>query len=252
MHKIFSKNLIVGKKVVHLPKCHSTNTVASDLVASQPANEGTIVIADHQLAGRGQRGNSWESEPGSNLTFSVILCPSFLHPRQQFELTVITSVAVAVTLEKFGLDEVCIKWPNDIYVGNKKIAGILIENTIKASVIESSVVGVGVNVNQQNFTTESATSIKLLKGKEIEKDLLLVELSAHLEAYYLQLRAGKIEELRSLYLAKMLGMGKQRSFSDTGGTFFGTVAGVDGDGRLEVLRGDNIHLYNLKEIQFIL
>jgi len=252
LHKIFSKNLFVGKKVVYLPKCHSTNTVASELVASQPANEGTIVITDHQLAGRGQRGNSWESESGKNLTFSVILCPSFLHPSQQFELTVITSLAVAVTLEKFVLEQVCIKWPNDIYVGSKKIAGILIENTIKAHVIESAVVGVGVNVNQQHFAIDSATSIMLLKGEKIEKDLLLVELSAHLEAYYLQLRAGRIDELRSLYLSKMLGVGKQRSFSDTGGIFLGSVVGVDSAGRLEILRDNYIYQYSMKEIQFVL
>lgn len=252
MHKIFSKNLFVGKKVIHLPKCHSTNTVASELLASQPANEGTIVIADHQLAGRGQRGNSWESEPGKNLTFSIILCPSFLHPRQQFELTVITSLAVAVTLEKFGLEEVCIKWPNDVYVGTKKIAGILIENTIKANVIESAVVGIGVNVNQQDFAIDSATSLKLLAGREIEKDLLLKELSGCFEAYYLQLRAGKISELRSLYLSKMLGFGVQRAFVDTGGTFFGSVVGVDSVGKLEVLRGDDIRQYSLKEIHFVL
>tara|TARA_R110001606_G_scaffold43231_2_gene114490 strand:+ start:9336 stop:10157 length:822 start_codon:yes stop_codon:yes gene_type:complete len=251
LHKIFSKNLFIGKKVVYLPKCHSTNSIATQLAEIEHVNEGAVVIADEQLAGRGQRGNSWESEPGKNIMMSVVLKPTFLKPSQQFFLNIIVSIAVKKTLSEFGLENVKVKWPNDIYAGNKKITGILIESTLKGSMIETSVVGVGLNVNQLVFTTEKATSMALEAGSGLDKELVLEKLSRNIESLYLQLKGGASEKLKADYLKSMIGWGEQRSYRDKEGTFEGKILGVSELGKLKVEREGNVKEYDLKEIDFL-
>ena len=143
MHKDPIDSLFPGANQIRLPSCHSTNDVASDLLAEGNIAEGTVIITDHQTKGKGQRGNSWESEPGKNLTCSLILKPKFLPVQKQFELTVVSSLAIVHTLRDLGLPNAQVKWPNDIYYGNAKIAGILIENTVRANHLEYAVVGIG-------------------------------------------------------------------------------------------------------------
>ena len=128
----------------------STNNYAKQLV-SDKVEEGTVVLAQFQSKGRGQQGNYWESETGKNLLFSLILYPDFLEAEFQFSLSMLVSLAIVSVLDE-ETDEVQIKWPNDIYVGKLKIAGILIENTIKGSKLGSTIVGVGLNLNQEMFT----------------------------------------------------------------------------------------------------
>ena len=127
MYKILAKLPFETNHVHYLPSCHSTNEVAQDLLQSG-AKEGTIVITDNQIAGKGQRGNVWVSEPNQNLTFSLILHPHFLIPNEQFLITIAVSLALKEVLEEFLPGEVKIKWPNDIYYRGSKLAGLLIEN----------------------------------------------------------------------------------------------------------------------------
>lgn len=252
MHKTFSKNLFIGKKVVYLPKCHSTNSIAIQLVTLEHANEGTLVLTDEQLAGRGQRGNAWESEPGRNITMTVVLRPVFLKPMQQFHLTMVVSLAVKKTLDDFGLKEVKVKWPNDVYVGNRKIAGILIENTLRGNIIESSVVGIGLNLNQERFQTERATSVKIETGSEADTGEVLAALTGNMEASYLQLRAGMVEKIEAAYLDGLLGWNEDRWFKDGEGCFEGRILGVSEQGRLKMEKNGILKEYDLKEIEFTL
>jgi BirA family transcriptional regulator, biotin operon repressor / biotin---[acetyl-CoA-carboxylase] ligase len=251
LHKIFSKNLFIGKKVVYLPKCHSTNSIATQLAEIEHVNEGAVVITDEQLAGRGQRGNTWESEAGKNIMMSVVLKPTFLRPSQQFFLNIIVSIAVKQTLSEFGLKHVKVKWPNDIYAGNKKVTGILIESTLRGSMIETSVVGIGLNVNQLVFTTEKATSMALEMGNNLNKEHVLEKLSRNIESLYLQLKGGASEKLKSDYLKSMIGWEERRSYRDKEGTFEGEILDVSELGKLRIERGGNVKEYDLKEIEFV-
>ncbi|MCY7411197.1 MAG: biotin--[acetyl-CoA-carboxylase] ligase, partial [Chitinophagales bacterium] len=148
---------------------------------------------------KGYSGNIWESESGKNLLMSVIFFPNFLSPRLHFFLNQVASLAVADTVKEFVKGkEIKIKWPNDVFAGKKKIAGILIENSVKGNSIQHSIIGIGLNVNQKNFTPQllHATSIFKILGKEILVDDMMNVLFSMLEARYLQLKQNRIEQLQ--------------------------------------------------------
>ena len=159
MHKIFTNTLFIGKKVIYLPSCHSTNSIASELVIKGDAISGQIVITDFQSSGRGQRGNEWESEEGENLLFSIIVNAEFLDPSECFMLNIVTSLALIDTLDEYVNSNIKVKWPNDIYYDQRKICGMLIENYIKSNSIKFSVIGIGLNVNQKSFSNPTAVSL---------------------------------------------------------------------------------------------
>lgn len=147
--------------IIRLDNVDSTNTYLSGIASNSP--HGTCVLADRQSTGRGQRGNTWESEPGKNLTFSVLLRPDGLHASQQFRISQAVSLAITDTLDGFlpeGI-EAKVKWPNDIYVGNRKICGILIENTLCGAAIQHSIIGIGLNINQRDFLSDAPNPVSL-------------------------------------------------------------------------------------------
>ena len=156
-------NLFIGKKLIHLNEVDSTNTYLKTLCENEILPEGTVVIAESQYAGRGQRSNTWESEPGKNIIMSLIFYPGFLSANRQFLL----SQAVALALQEFisnllPEEKTSIKWPNDIYVGDKKIAGILIESSWMGNQVKNSIVGIGININQDGFYHPNAISLKMI------------------------------------------------------------------------------------------
>jgi BirA family biotin operon repressor/biotin-[acetyl-CoA-carboxylase] ligase len=162
LYKIPANTLFIGQSLVFMPECHSTNDEALQLFKAGKGVEGSIVITSNQTAGRGQRTNTWESEPGKNLTFSILLTPHFLLAKDQFYLTVCISTALADYLKETFGETVKIKWPNDLIVQDKKVCGMLIENQLSGQQIQSCVVGIGLNVNQKKFDSEKASSMKLL------------------------------------------------------------------------------------------
>lgn len=252
MYKIFANTLFTGQQLVFVPECHSTNSLASELASKSILSEGTLVITSHQTAGRGQRGNSWETAAGMNLTFSILLKPTFLSVKDQFYLTIITSLAVADLLKEQSVMEAKIKWPNDILVNQKKIAGILIENTIQREMIQQSIVGIGLNVNQKNFNIATATSLANVAGHDFDLNKVLNLLLEKFEHRYLQLRSGKYTELKNEYLKNLFGLGEQRTFVSNDQQFQGVIQNVNENGELVVTVNDNLRSYSLKEINFIL
>src|SRR5687768_14177982 len=136
--------LFIGKNVIELDSIDSTNSYSKELIIKEKPIEGTIITAREQLSGRGQMGNSWNAEAGKNLTLSIILYPDFLDADKQFYLNIAVCLAVKDFCESVLGDEIKIKWPNDVYHRDKKLGGILIENTIKGSQIASAVVGIGI------------------------------------------------------------------------------------------------------------
>lgn len=149
--------VFTGKNLIQLNQTDSTNIHLTQLAQDNNLPEGTVVNAAFQTHGKGQRNNSWEAEKGMNITFSVLYKPHFLPLSKHFLLSKAISLGVFDYLNCICA-EVKVKWPNDIYVGNKKIAGILIENSIKGNNIYQSVIGIGININQSNFSTLNATS----------------------------------------------------------------------------------------------
>jgi BirA family biotin operon repressor/biotin-[acetyl-CoA-carboxylase] ligase len=252
LYKIFANTLFIGQKLVFVPECHSTNSLASELASQSMLSEGTVVITSNQTAGRGQRGNTWATAAGLNLTFSILLKPTFIPLNNQFYLTIITSLAIADYLKEQSVATVKIKWPNDILVNKKKIGGILIENSIQKETIQQSIVGIGLNINQKNFTIPTATSLNSVANKNFDLNTVLNSLLENFEKRYLQLRAGKLAELKGEYLENLFGIGERRTFVSNDEKFEGTVDGITENGELTVSINEERKNYSLKEIGFVL
>lgn len=211
-------------------------------------------MAVRQTAGKGQRGAIWESEAGKNLTCSVLLYPVFLEPQRQFLLTVAVSVAVAQALEDYTSAPVRIKWPNDIYVGNRKIAGMLIENQLKGKRWKSAIVGLGVNINQDVFPesiAERATSLKIVTGVAHDLGGLLSKLCHYIgRAYGLLQRQGEAE-LREAYNTRLFARGERRNFLVEGDVEVkGKILSVNDVGELSVDFDGHQVAFGPKEISY--
>jgi BirA family biotin operon repressor/biotin-[acetyl-CoA-carboxylase] ligase len=250
LYKIPANTLFVGKNLVFVPECHSTNTIAMELGQHNSAIEGTLVITDRQVTGRGQRGSSWISEPGKNLTLSLIFKPTFLKPDQQFWLTRVIALGIADYVRSKVKGSVKVKWPNDVLVEGNKVCGILIENSISGSTLQFSVVGIGLNINQLTFYKLKATSLKLETGFDYSLQDELHALLQVIEIRYLQLREGKRDLLEGDYLKSLYRMGESQSFNTSTGSIQGIIVGVDLLGRLLVQTDKAIQAYDLKEIRF--
>ena len=251
MYKILAKTLFLGKQVIYMPTCHSTNDIAMNMLKNPDTSEGCLVITDNQMAGRGQRGNSWLSTPKLNLTFSLILKPNFLPIKDQFSLNIAISLAVADTLKDLLPEkDVKVKWPNDIYVGEHKIAGILLENTLRPPFLEYSVSGIGLNVNQRSFDLPRTTSIITHTGSETELSTLLESLVMSIEQQYLQLKSNRLDILKTDYLTNLFGFGVPRKFQSEF-EFTGVIEGVTKEGKLIVASDGRSAEYDLQEIKFL-
>jgi BirA family transcriptional regulator, biotin operon repressor / biotin---[acetyl-CoA-carboxylase] ligase len=250
LYKILANTLFFGKNVVFVPECHSTNTLLLDLAQKTSQPEGTLVITNKQTQGRGQRGNSWETAEGKNLTLSLLLKPTFLSIKDQFYLTIAISLGVHDFLVDRLLGDVKIKWPNDVMVGEKKIVGILIENSLAGEKLQQSVAGIGLNVNQKLFSIGTATSMALEAKKEFDLSQVLNLLIEKLEKRYLQLRSGKSNELKEDYLKKIFRLGEENVFTVNGQPLIGKIEGVDESGKLKINSSGQVAYFGLKEISF--
>jgi BirA family biotin operon repressor/biotin-[acetyl-CoA-carboxylase] ligase len=250
------ETLFIGRQRFEEPELLSTNTFAQELLVRNQVIEGAVVVTQRQKAGRGQRGNSWESEHGKNLTMSIILMPVFLPLNDQFELSVVSSLALAGMVSYFlsnKEEKVWIKWPNDIYVGNRKIAGILIENVLRDNKMISAVIGLGLNVNQEYFKyAPCATSLKLECGRELNLRECEEKLCEYMEVRYLQLKAGKRELLKNDYLSHLYWLNEEHSFSSKEGAFRGTIRGVANSGKLQLQSTERgMQEFDVKEVEFV-
>jgi len=250
VHNNPPNTLFIGQNTIFLSTCHSTNDALVEMTTHSNVPEGTVVITHHQTAGRGQRGNRWEAEPARNLTFSVLLKPGFLAVPRQFELNVAVALACHRLLIAYFPDRVALKWPNDLYYQDQKMGGILIENTVKGTQLSQSVVGIGLNVNQTQFANPRAVSMRNAARQAFELTEILNELLAHVEAAYLQLRAGQADELRREYLGALYAAGQPRSFRVGEAVREGAIRGVDASGRLLVEMDGKVQLFGFKEIAF--
>jgi len=242
----------IGQHMIYEAVCASTNSLAARCLDQMDIPAGTVVITDHQYQGRGQRGHVWYSEPNKNLTFSVILYPTFLATQQSFSLNIITTLAIQHVLALYIPNGLSIKWPNDIYYQDKKLGGILIENMLEKRKLKTSTIGIGLNVNQVCFTLPTSTSLSLVCQRTFSLQELLTQILVRLESNYLQLRAQDSAGLQAAYLKNMYWIHEIHTFRDTTGTFQGSINGIDATGRLMVAQADGtLKHYNTQEVRFI-
>jgi BirA family biotin operon repressor/biotin-[acetyl-CoA-carboxylase] ligase len=238
----------VNWKIVHIDETDSTNSwLRKRLAADERSDANLVVWAEYQTAGRGCGTNRWESERGENLTFSMLIHPKELPAMQQFHISMAISLAICEAIGQY-IGDVSIKWPNDIYWRNGKIGGILIENTLKGSIIMDSIIGVGLNVNQRVFKSDAPNPVSMWQicEHETDREALLKEI---LEAFERILDS----KIREQYLSKLYRRKGYHPYADKEGAFMAEIVTVEDDGHL-VLHDDNgkERRYAFKEVQFII
>jgi BirA family biotin operon repressor/biotin-[acetyl-CoA-carboxylase] ligase len=244
------KQAIFGKEFIHLSDVDSTNNFAAKLLSENLCQNGAVIMADIQTQGKGQRGNTWQSEQGKNILSSFVFFSDNLAVSNQSTLTWATSLALSETLRNFNI-EAQIKWPNDIFVEGKKIAGILIENQLTGSQIQRSIIGIGLNVNQTEFENLHATSVFLETGIFNEPRVILNNLMKTMSEKIALINEKKYENLKHNYETKLFQMNQPAIYEDESGKFQGVIKGVSGEGKLIIEKENSIVFYGLKEVVFI-
>jgi len=243
----------ITNTIIRLQVTDSTNNYANNQIRSYGVAEGTVFLAYEQKTGRGQSGNFWESEPGKNLTFSIVLYPDFLEIRRQYMLSKVVTLGIYSALNKY-VDRLSIKWPNDIYTGNKKLGGILIENSVMSGSLQSSVIGIGLNVNQVHFSSPAPNpaSMKTLTNQHFDCELLLTELLTGINRYYSLLRNGDDKEIDKEFISALYLKSKPHLFRSGEEIFNGVITGVNEIGQLQIRKEDGqIAEFHFKEVEFL-
>jgi len=242
-------------RIIKLSATDSTNTYLRKLSVDESINDYTCIVTEHQTKGRGQMGTIWSSEAGKNLVFSVFKDCKALKMDHTFFISVLTSLSILASLRKMNIPNLSIKWPNDILSDKKKICGILIENIIKNNKLNSSIIGIGINVNQTKFENlPNATSLKLLTGRNFNRDELLIFILNELKSNFNAFSTEKIELLKKNYESHLFRINKPSTFKDVKGqTFPGYIKGITNSGKLNVLLEDEIiQEFDLKEISLLI
>jgi BirA family biotin operon repressor/biotin-[acetyl-CoA-carboxylase] ligase len=239
---------------IRVDEVDSTNLYLKRLAREEHPEEGSLVTAEYQTAGRGQMANSWFSTKGDNLMFSLLIYPREVEAAGQFIISRIASLAVKNTLDQFT-DDIRIKWPNDIYWKDKKIAGMLIENDIQGKHIENSVIGIGININQQDFPPElpNPVSLRQITGTIQDRDYILETLMREFFLLYRDLQHGENETIEDEYMLDLYRTNDYYWFEDEGGKFQAMIEDVMPSGHLllRTLDGDEVRKYAFKEVSFI-
>jgi BirA family transcriptional regulator, biotin operon repressor / biotin---[acetyl-CoA-carboxylase] ligase len=242
-------------ELIQLQSTDSTNQYALNLMKTRPLGEGSVVYTQSQTQGKGQGNNRWESEPGKNLTATIVLYPTFLKPEHQFMLTKVVSLSVCSLLDNYRLPyRAMIKWPNDIYVNQSKVAGILINNEISGNTITQSIAGLGLNINQESFSVNApgAISLKMLTGNEFDLNEILTEWHRTLEQWYNKLMKQDFKSLDLAYLERLYLLNQPAEYIIRGERMQATILGLAEYGML-LLKDNSGKQYKcaLQEIVFV-
>ena len=261
---ILYNTLFIGKVFYSFENLPSTNAHAVDLIKHQKVADGSVIHAVAQTNGRGQQGSAWHSTANNNITISIILFPKFLRAMQQFELSRAVALGAFQFVKQIVGDNVSLKWPNDIYIGDKKVGGILIENSITGQYLSSAVVGVGLNVNQTIFPENlpNPTSLSLETGNHFDVLNLIEKLCHEVEKQYLRLKNNHFRAIRMEYETALFRFEKYAFYEIVKDkkTIFAKIIGTTNEGKLllesryELNENQKPVCYNfdLKEIKFVL
>ena len=250
MNNNSAKTLFDNKTYIFMTECLSTNDYLLKLLKKKNYEEGTMVHTNYQKNGRGQRNNEWLSENGKNLTFSFLLEP-YVELSNQFFLHIITSISIFKTLLKINIKNISIKWPNDIYVNDKKIAGILIENLVYRKFIHKSVIGIGLNINQANFGSLNATSIINETLKKHSLDQILKIFKSTFNKEYLKLNSNKIHEEFDFYKKNLIGYQVEKKYEYNSDVIKGKIIDILSDGILVIQTKNSIMKLNFGDIRLV-
>lgn len=237
-----------------IQEASSTNLFMQEWKKAGKLKNGDVLRAVNQNNGIGQHGNFWESEAGKNLTFSLFLETHFIPASDVFLLNKIISVALYDYLKSSGLPQVTIKWPNDLFVGDKKIAGMLTHNSFLGDKLENSIIGIGMNINQMEFITDAPNpiSMKQITGIDYDLEKELDSILNYIEKELEQFNYYNRKQLNAKYLRFLYGFGESRQFKDSEGSFIGVIKSVDSFGRLLIKKEKGLQsVYDIKEIQFL-
>jgi BirA family biotin operon repressor/biotin-[acetyl-CoA-carboxylase] ligase len=240
-------------KLIKLDAIDSTNEFLKGLSNKQLVENFTVITAENQLKGKGQMGAKWDSEMGKNLIMSVLVKDFLSGTESVFDLNIVISLAVIRVLETYNIPELSIKWPNDIMSDNKKIGGILIENSIKGDGTISSIVGLGLNINQTQFENlPRASSLAVICNSNFDKEEILFKIVATLEEMILHFNQNA-KTIWEEYASRLFKIGVPTAFSDeNGANFMGIIVGVSSIGKLKIqLEDDSIREFSLKEVQML-
>ncbi len=244
----------IGKVLHHFLIVHSTNDVAKDMLSKTKPSSGSVILADFQSNGRGQRTNSWESDKGANILTSIILNHQ-IQSDHFFYLNKIVCIAIVEMLNKIIPNEcIEIKWPNDILVNKKKICGILIENTIMNNIIQHSIIGIGININQEIFVNKDAISIFQITNSKFEINTALEYLFESLNNWYQNLLSYKYKLIDSVYINLLYGYHNEFNYQIENELFKGSIESIENDGSINIRNSntDRISQFYFKQIKFIL
>lgn len=234
----------------YIRETHSTNALLKEMIRTEQLAEGFVLRTDFQTAGKGQVGNSWESEPGKNLLFSLVLYPTHVAIEKQFIISQMISVATVEVLNKIEPGFV-VKWPNDIYFQDKKIAGILIENSLQNAQIKSMIIGMGLNVNQKEFHSDAPNPVSLwqITGKPYARKHLLNDiLSRFSELYY----SGDYDQIRPKYFSYLYRKAGFHKYKTPQEIFEAKICDVHPDGQMELeTRAGEKKLFYFKEVEYV-
>jgi BirA family biotin operon repressor/biotin-[acetyl-CoA-carboxylase] ligase len=239
--------------IIHLNKVSSTQSYIIEQDKDSKMQEFTVFCTFNQTSGRGQGEHKWESEEGKNISFSFLVRPKFILPSEQFLLTQIASLSVADMLKKYIKEEVYVKWPNDIYVKNNKICGMLVQNKVIGNEFVGAYFGIGINVNQRKFFfAPNPTSMSIETNKEYDLDIILKEFLSCFQRRYVQLQQGKKEELKKEYMSSLLYKDMLKHYLYKGKGIEATIKDVDEYGYLILKTKEGNDLCcELKELTFI-
>lgn len=256
MNNNFVPNILKGLFDIfrHIELVDSTHLMLQRMSEGDVSTCGHVLTADFQTGGKGQGQNRWHSEHGKNLLMSLCWCPINLEASRQFDISMAVSLALVRLLDSLGVPEVMVKWPNDIWAGERKIAGILITNTVSGHLIANSIISVGLNINQQNFPSElpNPVSVSMLTGMYYDRQVIMHQLISLLAENLKLINSDRAGTLQPAYLARMLGYGQRRLFKIAGEIREYKIAGVDTYGRILLLHhGEAVRAYDLSEAAMV-
>lgn len=241
------------KDFIFIEEVESTMTAMECSLEEQRLNDLSVLSTSFQRAGQGQEGNSWESKKGENLLFTLYLQPGFIKPSRQFLISKIVSLALYETVLHFlpGA-EVKIKWPNDIYLGDRKLAGILIRHQLKGEEIQHSLAGIGLNVNQLEFSPDlpNPVSMKMEGGEMFDLKRVLEVFRISMKLFYFLLKDENHGEIDVLYHQRLYQVGETAEYILSGRKTRACILGVDEFGRLLLKEGEQINTCDLKEVVY--
>ncbi|MCC9041351.1 biotin--[acetyl-CoA-carboxylase] ligase [Myroides sp. M-43] len=240
--------------IIKLDAIGSTNTYLKKILTESNLDNLTVVVAENQFHGKGQRGSVWESEVGSSLTFSVLVKDLLVSPERVFDLNILVALSVYSSLKNLLGLTFSVKWPNDIMSYNKKVGGILIENIIKANGETLSIVGIGINVNQQNLDDlPQATSLYRISGQKWDKDLLMHTILEYLDSYCQKYLTNGSSFVWEEYHKVLYRIGIPSVFElPSGVRFMGIIKGVNKHGMLEIQKEDDtIEIFDIKQVKML-